>query len=511
MKWLKRHVLPQGDFALANEGGLQKQHTTMIRYESKSCLSSMRVEGSVFPRAGKYAVLISLVATLFKFADEKEILDIQRLQTGKESALFSGFTFTLGFILVFRTNICYTRFHTGSQSACTMRSKLLDAASNIAAFTTRDVARNKSTEEFIHKVVRLFSLAHASALEVICELPDQEFPVLDVDGLMAEDMRPLTRLSGHLRVDLVFMWINTVIMDGLYSGLISAPAPIVSRAFQDLEQSKAEFHQMLQIISIPVPFPYSQVATVLLIIYSMLAPLLVVLWTAHPVTTFFVTFITTLPMWSIELIAAEIEHPFGDDVNDLPVFEFQQDMNESLLLLIDPCSRRVPRLSPNADFTMHVSHRKSLRELTQEFKLHELDTSRDCNGCDVVSEGSAGSQTSKRSEEDEAIAKIALPASHIAHATPACFWLMASKDPTSSRVEPTKPVYKESPGTVHDVNPVVPQSIQYIPKLGSPDATRESTGKSSDLAEVCNVLGQQQGLSLDPLRSQHSEQILVDI
>jgi len=84
----------------------------------------MQLSGSVFPRSGKYAVLIALVATVLKYADVSGIINMSQIQTGKESTLFNGFTFTLGFILVFRTNQCYTRFHNGAHSACTMRSKM---------------------------------------------------------------------------------------------------------------------------------------------------------------------------------------------------------------------------------------------------------------------------------------------------------------------------------------------------------------------------------------------------
>lgn len=40
--------------------------------------------------------------------------------------------------------------------------------------------------------------------------------------------------------------------------------------------------------------------------------------------------------------------PFGDDSNDLPTHELQSSMNETLLLLIDPKSGRVPSLRPDA-------------------------------------------------------------------------------------------------------------------------------------------------------------------
>lgn len=48
------------------------------------------------------------------------------------------------------------------------------------------------------------------------------------------------------------------------------------------------------------------------------------------------------------MIAAEIEQPFGDDVNDLPTHELQKELNATLILLVDPPIGRVPLLKPTA-------------------------------------------------------------------------------------------------------------------------------------------------------------------
>merc|ERR1719473_1310421 len=59
-------------------------------------------------------------------------------------------------------------------------------------------------------------------------------------------------------------------------------------------------------------------------------------WTSLPIGAFAFTLCSAMCFWSLELIAAELENPFGDDVNDLPVLGFQEDLNQGLLLLVDP-------------------------------------------------------------------------------------------------------------------------------------------------------------------------------
>ena len=49
-------------------------------------------------------------------------------------------------------------------------------------------------------------------------------------------------------------------------------------------------------------------------------------------------------LWSLHLIAGELENPFGDDKNDLNMLEMQVDMNESLAALISAEAQETPKL-----------------------------------------------------------------------------------------------------------------------------------------------------------------------
>merc|ERR1719386_356394 len=47
-------------------------------------------------------------------------------------------------------------------------------------------------------------------------------------------------------------------------------------------------------------------------------------------------------MWSLLYIALEIDQPFGEDDNDLPMRAIQHDFNQSLLALLDPMVQTPP-------------------------------------------------------------------------------------------------------------------------------------------------------------------------
>merc|ERR1719210_3090503 len=54
------------------------------------------------------------------------------------------------------------------------------------------------------------------------------------------------------------------------------------------------------------------------------------------------SFIVTFSFWSINYIAVELEQPFGDDANDLPLHEMQVALNNSLKALLDRRAQQAP-------------------------------------------------------------------------------------------------------------------------------------------------------------------------
>merc|ERR1719387_1773682 len=53
-------------------------------------------------------------------------------------------------------------------------------------------------------------------------------------------------------------------------------------------------------------------------------------------------FVVSLSFWSINYIAVELEQPFGDDANDLPLLDMQQDLNKSLRQLLHERCKKQP-------------------------------------------------------------------------------------------------------------------------------------------------------------------------
>lgn len=318
----------------------------MIVYDSKSWRSMLIWKGSVLPRATFYALLFSLAAAVLKYVD---LHHFQLIVPGAvlNNSLFGGFTMTLGFTLVFRTGQCYSRFCQCSVALSKMGAQLHEAASNLVAFSTIKEEKQETAEIFRQMILRLFSLLHACCLEAITEIGHEDFPVLDISGIAHEDLEVLSHFHGRLRVDLVYQWILTLVVQNL-NGVLGVPPPILTRVFQELEASMMQFNDILQIIEIPFPFPYAQATRILMIMYSFVTPAVVLFWTSNAYWAFISTFVCLIGIFSLELIATEIENPFGQDANDLPAMMFQEHINASLLMLLNPMAKHIPNLSITA-------------------------------------------------------------------------------------------------------------------------------------------------------------------
>jgi putative membrane protein len=320
----------------------------MIIYNGKRWTSYCRKEGTVILKAFPYAFLVATVAFVLKHLDDLGVIEMTKMEIIKDSAAYSGFTFVLGFVLVFRSSQCYARFWTCAGSCCTMRAQLGEAASSLLTFCIMTTKNKDEVQEFSHKIVRLFSLLHALCLQHVADKADENFLIIDARALGKRHMSILAKLDQKGRVDMVYQWIGALIMQSAKSGLLNTPPPILSRVFQELEKGMVEYNQVLQVMSIPFPFPYAQVSVMLLVVYMICTPVVMCYYVGNPYVAACLSFITVLCLVSIELISSELENPLGDDANDLPCHEWQSALNETLLGMLHPHANDVWELDSDA-------------------------------------------------------------------------------------------------------------------------------------------------------------------
>jgi len=320
----------------------------MIVYDSHNWFAFWRVRGSIFPKAILYGIPSAVFGFCISYFD---VFGFQGLEATNNGTIYSGFTFVLGFLLVFRTSAAYNRYWAAATAVHTMRAEWLDACGSLIAFAHSSPRPKEQIYRFSHKVIRLFGLMHAMALEEIATLEDENFPLLDIEGLDKESLRILTTEPAQGRkVEIVCQWIKVYILRHV-DNVLTVPAPILTRVFQELGTGLVHYHEALQIVIWPFPFPYAQMSAVLIFVYMVITPVVINLWTDHAWYCALASFISVVCMKGIDVIAMELENPFGDDPNDLPCFQMHHSMNRDLTLLVNPKSWKVPDLVPTAKTT----------------------------------------------------------------------------------------------------------------------------------------------------------------
>mmetsp|Transcript_90653 Transcript_90653/g.210861 ORF Transcript_90653/g.210861 Transcript_90653/m.210861 type:complete len:498 (-) Transcript_90653:116-1609(-) len=118
--------------------------------------------------------------------------------------------------------------------------------------------------------------------------------------------------------------------------VLKVPPPIVSRVYQELSNGMQAYHHALMVVIVPFPFPFAQMLTYLLLGFTILAPFMVLQFTRSVIFSPILTFLGVFGYYGTDMIAKEIENPFGDDVNDLPLLSMHKDFNTSLKELLMP-------------------------------------------------------------------------------------------------------------------------------------------------------------------------------
>merc|ERR1712048_145526 len=171
---------------------------------------------------------------------------------------------------------------------------------------------------------------------------------------MGEDLEFLTQDAAHGRkVEIVLQWIKVHVVDVMDEGLLNVPAPILTRVFQELGAGLVHYREAMQVVIWPFPYPYAQMCVVLTTLHMLFTPFVLSQLNVHISVCVVLTLISVLCMKGLDLVAAELQNPFGDDANDLPTLEMHHEMNQILTLLLNPHTSKVPRLLPTARLSHH--------------------------------------------------------------------------------------------------------------------------------------------------------------
>lgn len=324
----------------------------MILYDpgSLSLGFILRVTGSCLPKACLLAAPSAGLAAITNWVYYQHWQSTDFDADTKMSSIWSGFTFVLGFLVVFRTQQAYSRYWEGASLLKQLRSQWFNAISSLIAYCSPDRSKHREVEVFQHLLVRLASILHSTALQNIAAVDDNHFQMIDKTGI---DEETLKYLAAHAdksqRCEIVVLWIQKLIVEKQASGVLAVAPPIVSRVFQQLATGLVNLELARRITDIPFPFPYAQMLTVLLLLHWTLCPVVAVLLTKSYMWSCTLTFLSGVALWGTNYIAVEIESPFGRDANDLNMEQMAAEMNSSLWLLLEHKTQHPPKFTFSKD------------------------------------------------------------------------------------------------------------------------------------------------------------------
>jgi len=324
----------------------------MINYDAGYWGVSLvcRTAGSVFPKALVLAIPNAILAFLFHAMFHGHTLfSEQYSELGEEfaqhmsgvSEIWTSYTAVLGFLIVFRNNQAYTRFWEGATLIHQVRGEWFNAVSSLFAFCSRDPEKEEEVLYFQFVLVRLASLLHCFALQQVCELRDDSLEVIKVDTMQKDSLDFLRQ--AHDKCEVVIQWMQRLVVDANDSKVLIVAPPILSRVFQELSRGIVNLNNVRKIRDIPFPFPYAQMITCMLIVHWIMTPMIAAATIATWWWSSLMCFFVVTAFWSLFYIALEIDQPFGEDANDLPIKEMQQDFNKSILLLMEETAQFTPR------------------------------------------------------------------------------------------------------------------------------------------------------------------------
>lgn len=313
----------------------------MIEYEQDSIFFLIfKLKGSVAVRASYFALPAAIFSFFLVLIDDYQpgFREELGLMDFDKSQLWGASTAVLGILLSFRTNQAMERFWEGTGLLHQMRGEWFDSVSCCVTFSRGgQIDQPEGVRVFRHTLVRLMSLCHGSALAEIAVEDDESIVTIDSFGLNTETLQHLKVCNeeNHFnRVEVLLHLIQSLITKGLEDEILMIPSPILSRVYQTLSRGFVNLLNAKKIADTRFPFPYAQLIAMLLLGHLVLTPLMISCLIAHKVWAPLFTFVPIFGMFSLSFIGIELENPFGDDDNDLPLERFQSEMNTCLLMLL---------------------------------------------------------------------------------------------------------------------------------------------------------------------------------
>jgi ion channel-forming bestrophin family protein len=283
--------------------------------------NALQLRGSIIPIVMPRVIIFGLFAIGISFLNQQSSLE--GIQLAGTLANNVACNLVLGLLLVFRTNTAYDRFWEGRKAwgdlVVGIRSLLRELQTGLVHLQGEA------------KLERDRILQYLPAFAICTKLYLQKQPLNQVQNLDTKlklDETAIAKLR-HAQIPPleILRWLGDFIQKCYENGWLDSSQR--SSMNQQLTQLTTSLTTCERIQNTPVPVAYAFFLRVLIVLYCGLLPFSLV-GQLHEWTGLSVALISFV-LLSVEAIGVEIENPFGNDANDLPL----EDICASVALTVD--------------------------------------------------------------------------------------------------------------------------------------------------------------------------------
>lgn len=284
----------------------------MVKYDPKAWFAL------IFHSYSRQVLRLLLPALIFMlvytFGIAYLILDYFKLHFISTTAVHSLLGIVLGLFLVFRVNSAYDRWWEGRKLWGLLVNNTRNLAAKVSAFLPED---DMVTRNFFAQMIPNFVVAMKEHLRKGVNLSD-----LDI---VEEDF--LKRLKGKEHIPNMISLMLYERVTKLYK-----EKALTGEQLFIMDKEIKEFSDILggceRIKNTPIPYSYSMYIKKFIFTFTITLPFAFITefgyWTIPIVLLIFFILV------SVELIAEEIEDPFGGDTNDLPIDELSEKIKNNV-------------------------------------------------------------------------------------------------------------------------------------------------------------------------------------
>ncbi|GKY97579.1 hypothetical protein MPSEU_000716400 [Mayamaea pseudoterrestris] len=160
-------------------------------------------------------------------------------------------------------------------------------------------------------------------------------PLRVVGGVSDAEVALLQAARGPMaKVALVSMWLQEFITREHLSGSTGkVGAPIIGRLFQYISDGMLGYNMARKVAYIPFPFAHAQITSLFVLVVIGVMPLLMLSFVTNEIFGALLNFVTVCCFCGLDSVAKELEDPFFNPPNDIPVNNLHAQFNEAIMTM----------------------------------------------------------------------------------------------------------------------------------------------------------------------------------